>query len=133
MNGRGGPWGLNGASGASGDATPTPPNKSDTRRVLILYGTCTGTARRLAEGLQRTLQHAFPASAVAITLQDAQAYDEFLLDQEDILLVVCSTWTDGAPPEAARRFLENLQDLANDFRVSRAQLAAVPACVAPLC
>jgi len=110
---------------AGDEATPTPPNKSDTRRVLILYGTCTGTARRLAEGLQQTLQQALPASAVAITLQDAQAYDEFLLDQEDILLVVCSTWTDGAPPEAARRFLENLQDLANDFRVSRAQLAAV--------
>jgi sulfite reductase alpha subunit-like flavoprotein len=55
-----------------------------------------------------------------------QDYDEdALLHQEDIVLFLCSTWTDGTPPEAATRFVAWLDEYVNDFRVSKSHLANV--------
>ena len=98
-------------------------NETEKRKVLILYGTCTGTARRLAENAMQALQDAFKSSVVDIVLCDAKDYDDFLLDQEDVVLFVCSTWTDGVPPESAQRLVHALKDYAMDFRVSKSHLA----------
>jgi len=55
-----------------------------------------------------------------------QDYDEdALLHQEDMVLFLCSTWTDGTPPEAATRFVAWLDEYVNDFRVSKSHLANV--------
>ena len=70
------------------------PEKQDTKRkILIIYGTCTGTARRLALDLSKKFGSVFSSDDVAITVVDAKDYDEFTLDQEDIVLFICSTWT----------------------------------------
>ena len=53
-------------------------------------------------------------------------YDEdALLYQEDIVLFLCSTWTDGTPPEAAVRFVAWLDEFVHDFRVSKSHLANI--------
>jgi sulfite reductase alpha subunit-like flavoprotein len=82
------------------DTTETSPTKSSTsekedkrRKILIIYGTCTGTARRLALDLSKKFGSVFSADDVAITVVDAKDYDEFTLDLEDIVLFICSTWT----------------------------------------
>ena len=105
-------------------------NETEKRKVLILYGTCTGTARRLAENAMKALQDAFKSTTVVdIVLCDAKDYDDFLLDQEDVVLFVCSTWTDGVPPESAQRLVHALKDYAMDFRVSKSHLGKLKVAV----
>lgn len=73
-----------------------PVKESETsskRKVLIIYGTCTGTARRLAADISSKFRSVFSSDDVTITVVDAKDYDEFVLDQEDIVLFICSTWT----------------------------------------
>jgi sulfite reductase alpha subunit-like flavoprotein len=49
-------------------------------------------------------------------------YDQDNLDSESFLIFLCSTWTDGEPPESARGFYLWLKDFAMDFRVSKSLL-----------
>jgi sulfite reductase alpha subunit-like flavoprotein len=63
------------------------------RKILIIYGTCTGTARKLAGEIAKKFSSALSSDDVVITVVDAKDYDEFVLDQEDIVLFICSTWT----------------------------------------
>lgn len=86
------------------DTTDVSPAKSSasekeekSRKILIIYGTCTGTARRLASDLSKKFGSVFSSDDVAITVVDAKDYDEFTLDQEDIVLFICSTWTGETP------------------------------------
>ena len=95
------------------------------RRILIIYGTCTGTARKFAAECAQKCQTIFPSTEVDIKVIDAKDYDEFVLDQEDIVLFICSTWTDGVAPETAQRLVSSLIDYASDFRVSKSHLAKV--------
>lgn len=71
----------------------TESETSSKRKVLIIYGTCTGTARRLAADISSKFRSVFSSDDVTITVVDAKDYDEFVLDQEDIVLFICSTWT----------------------------------------
>lgn len=92
------------------------------RKVVILYGTSTGTARTLASKLLQTLlalDNCF--SSENVVLKDLQNYDEdTLFEKEDIVILLCSTWSEGRPPEHAQRFFEWLRDYRYDFRVSKA-------------
>ena len=63
------------------------------RKILIIYGTCTGTARKLAGEIAKKFSSVLSSDDVVITVVDAKDYDEFVLDQEDIVLFICSTWT----------------------------------------
>jgi sulfite reductase alpha subunit-like flavoprotein len=67
--------------------------RSEKRRILILYGTCTGTAERLAHEISKKFGACFSPNDVDVKVVNAKDYDEFLLDQEDIVLFICSTWT----------------------------------------
>lgn len=79
------------------EASPTKSSNSEKedkrRKILLIYGTCTGTARRLALDLSKKFGSVFSSDDVAITVVDAKDYDEFTLDLEDIVLFICSTWT----------------------------------------
>jgi len=96
---------------------------TDKRRILILYGTCTGTAKNMAEEFSKKIHSLLYMDEVDVKVVDAKDYDEFLLDQEDIVLFIISTWTDGEPPENAKRVVDSLKDYASDFRVSKSHLA----------
>lgn len=71
----------------------TDANEIEKRKILIIYGTCTGTAKRLAIDLSKKIGTIFPIENVEVKVVDAKDYDEYLLDQEDIVLFICSTWT----------------------------------------
>ena len=47
------------------------------------------------------------------------------LEQEDLVIVLLSTWDGGHPPARARTFFAWLKDMALDFRVSRTHLSRV--------
>lgn len=91
------------------------------KKVTILYGTVTGTSRTMAYKLHSLL---VPLNVPTLNLSNIADYDEDrYLDEEEILLIICSTWTDGTPPPSAKRFLDYLIDFNNDFRVSKSHLS----------
>src|SRR5437667_2073203 len=68
--------------------------------LLILYGSQTGTAERLAKSLGKdAAQHGFDARTI-----EANACTAADLAKEQRLLVVTSTWGDGDPPDNATTF-----------------------------
>lgn len=75
-----------------------------TRQVLILSGSQTGNARRIAEQLHEQLQdlHA------NLRLENLGDYKARQLAEEDIVLVVCSTQGEGDYPEEAISFAKFL-------------------------
>lgn len=103
--------------------TENVPDKSnENRRVKILYGTCTGTARVFAEKLCKRIDN---CTKFVVEVMDMKDYNEDKLNTEDIVLIICSTWSEGAPPESAKQFFEWLKDYATDFRVSKDHLSKV--------
>ncbi|ETW02566.1 hypothetical protein, variant [Aphanomyces invadans] len=94
--------------------------------VRILYGTHTGTAKGYAVALQKKLfalnvaGYAFEPSVV-----DMKDYDQDNLEHEQVLIAILSTWTGGVPPESAMVFCNWVQDMAQDFRVSKTWLKHV--------
>lgn len=94
----------------------------DSRKVRILYGTVTGTARNFAHKLSKRIDN---CTKFLVEVTDLKDYDEDKLENEDIVLFICSTWSEGQPPETAKMFYEWLKDFACDFRVSKNHLAKV--------
>lgn len=90
--------------------------------VRILYASTTGTARQFATTL---FKHMGKKCPVRIEVSDLQSYNEELLQKEDIVIFICSTWEGGVPPKSAERFFDWLQEQAYDFRVSKDYLANV--------
>ena len=95
--------------------------------VRILYGTQTGTSKTMAENLERALfaLHiaGFHFQTSVVNMKD---YDQDNLEQESIVIVIMSTWTQGVPPQDARVFCDWVNDMALDFRVSKVWLEKVP-------
>ncbi len=92
------------------------------RRIHILYGTTTGTARTFSQTLSR---HIEKKCNLHVSVSDLKDYNEELLSKEDIVLFICSTWTDGKAPQTCQRFFDWVQDQAFDFRVSKDVLSGV--------
>ncbi len=92
----------------------------ESKKVTILYGTCTGTAKLFAEKLTKRIDS---CTKYVVETADLKDYNEDNLDKEDIVLFICSTWTDGEPPESAKQFFDWLKDYATDFRVSKNHLS----------
>lgn len=90
--------------------------------ITIVYSTTTGTAKKLSEEFQQRLQRAFDLN---IRLMDLKDYDPDTLENEQIVFFVCSTWTDGTLALSSQSFLAWLEDLANDFRISKMYLEKV--------
>ena len=92
------------------------------RKITILYGTTTGTARNFATALSKRISQS--STNIPVTkIVDLADYDEDSLDKEDIVLFICSTWTNGCCPESCAFFFDWLKDFSCDFRVSKDHLA----------
>jgi sulfite reductase alpha subunit-like flavoprotein len=94
------------------DDTPEP-------KVIILYATSTNTSKNIAEKLQTTLSL---EGFKSVSVKNIKDYDPDTLEKEDVVLFVCSTWSEGLPPQTANTFFNWLQDLVEDFRVSKMHL-----------
>ena len=108
-------------SSSSSAATLQAPSS---RRLVILYGTTTGTAKNFSHILSKRIAQSITNIAVSkiVNLED---YDEDMLCKEDIVLLICSTFSDGKCPESCALFFDWLQDYAYDFRVSKDHLSKV--------
>lgn len=92
------------------------------RKVTLLYGTTTGTSRTLAAQFADRLNE---MAGVIAEIYDMATYNTDMLKEEDLLLLLCSTWSNGCLPENAHHFLLELEDLVHDFRVSKDLLGSV--------
>lgn len=104
------------SGGSKSSATSYRPSK-----ITILYGTTTGTAKAFAYNLQQQLLRA----SFTVQICDLAHYDEDQLEKEDLVLFLCSTWTNGAAPDSCSFFFEWAKDYAFDFRVSKNLLGKV--------
>ena len=86
-----------GEPGTAPDATPTKP-------LLVMYGSQTGSAERLAKSLAKeAAQHGFAAKVI-----EANAYTSIDLTNESSLAIITSTWGDGDAPDNATAFWSHL-------------------------
>ena len=89
---------------------------SKKKRLVILYGTITGTAKEIAHKIARGLSNTFGS----VLVKDMRDYDyEEYLHKEQHLVVVLSTYTDGSPPPSTVQFFQGIQDILHDFRYSK--------------
>lgn len=112
-------WWLSGfAAGLAQAAHPAPqlallqgaaaagaPLATPGERATVLYGSQTGNARRVAEGLASELE----AAGLAVRLVRADAYPTRELASERLLYLVISTQGEGDPPDDAIGFTEFLK------------------------
>ena len=89
---------------------------NDRRKLVVLYGTVTGTAAEMATALYEDLLH---IDSLDVSICNIKEFDEETLEKIDIAIFLCCTWSEGSPPEAAIPFMTWLVDLAQDFRVSK--------------
>jgi sulfite reductase alpha subunit-like flavoprotein len=92
------------------------------RKITLLYGTTTGTSRTLAAQFAERLNE---IEGVTAEVYDMASYNTDMLKEEDLLLLLCSTWSNGLLPDNAHHFLLELEDLVHDFRVSKDLLGGV--------
>ena len=99
----------------------TPASK---RRIIILYGTTTGTAKTFSGLLDKRIKQSstyIPVTKI-VNLAD---FDAETLSEQDIVLIISSTWTDGKSPESCFDFFDYVQEYAYDFRVSKDHLSKI--------
>jgi sulfite reductase alpha subunit-like flavoprotein len=92
------------------------PTSNAPRKLVILYGTVTGTASEMATALYEDLLH---IETLEVSIWNVKEFNEEEFPKQDIVIFLCCTWTDGEPPEPAVGFMTWLVDLAQDFRVSK--------------
>lgn len=114
-------------SGQPTDGIAERKNSSQKRSVRIVYATVTGTARKFAESLHGKLTRSKKSLSryYDITWTDIKEFNEEKLHEEDIILFVLSTWSEGSPVESSRRFFDWLNDVAYDFRWDKNHLERV--------
>ena len=58
-----------------------------------------------------------------VNIKDNNDFDDSDFEQQNhIVFLICSTWTDGKVPQKAERLYNWLQDYSTDFRVSKNHL-----------
>ena len=86
------------------------------KRLVILYGTTTGTAKEMANKLSKAFSNIFSS----ILVKDMRDYDyETYLPKEKHIIVIISTYSEGTPPPSAVSFFQGIQDIVHDFRYSK--------------
>ena len=106
---------------ASAFASATANKEVEEKNALTLriaFGSQTGTSKKLAEMLGQSSSGAeFQKTVVSMS-----QYDVDNLEKEIIIVFVMCTWEGGVPPESAVNFCDWVEDMANDFRVSKQHL-----------
>lgn len=110
------------ASPAAQPTNQTTTQQFNPIKVTILYSTTTGTAQKLATELLSVLSKFDHLQPSILNLKD---YETDNLDSENIVLFLCSTWSNGTLAENSQSFLTWIEDLANDFRISKMFLGKV--------
>lgn len=103
--------------------------KNINEKIVIVFGTTTGKSELFSRQLVTKLQlqgcwtEIMNASEFGSNIEDKMKELCLGPGTRTTLVVVISTYTEGAPPESARWFYTWLSDMAGDFRVSHNMLA----------
>lgn len=92
---------------------PKKPQNPNPQKGKIFFISQTGTSKTLAKRLHPLLT----SNDLLFDLVDPQTYEPEDLPKEALVLIVASSWEDGKPPEAAKFFVNWIDESANDFRV----------------
>lgn len=92
---------------------PKKPQNPNPQKGKIVFISQTGTSKTLAKRLHALLT----SNDLLFDLVDPQTYEPEDLPKEALVLIVASSWEDGKPPEAAKFFMNWVDESANDFRV----------------
>lgn len=88
---------------------------SSHKRVLIVYGTQTGNAAKLANKAAAFLQARIDSVQIdVLSMSDVDPED---LSKETVVLVIASTYSGGEPTKNARFFCNWIRESVHDFRV----------------
>lgn len=98
------------------------------QKLVILFGSTTGTARNFALSLNSELQTKVSCK-YRVETYNIKDYDEEILEKEDFVIFICSTWIEGKPAESMARFMDWLNEMVYDFRVSKMVLSKLQFCV----
>jgi tRNA wybutosine-synthesizing protein 1 len=107
---------------------PATPSSSSARRMTIVYATQRGTARGYAHRIFTAVTHWRNASPLhraymdAPLVVDAAAFEAEALAEQDMVVLVLATYTDGKAPESCERFRMDLFDMSADFRYGAGHL-----------
>lgn len=93
-------------SAAPGTAHDAPPPVAPSRPLWIGFGSQSGSA----SGLAKKLAKAAESRGFLVTLRELDRIGPDELSGLERLLVVCSTWGDGEPPDNAAGFWSRLSD-----------------------
>ena len=102
--------------------------KSEKKNIILLYSTVAGTSKTLANKLYGKIQqlnninNRIQLIPRVVNISD---YIEDNLENENIVLFLCSTCADGTTPPSGTYFMSWLKDISCDFRVSKNYLAKV--------
>lgn len=94
------------------------PNPKPKPKIIFLSET--GTSKTLTLRLHRLLA----SNGVAFDVVDSRHYEPEDLPKETLLILVASTWQDGAPPDASRFFATWLAEASADFRAGSLLLSS---------
>lgn len=89
------------------------PENPNPNKGKLFFISQTGTSKTLAKRLHALLT----SNDLLFDLVDPQTYEPEDLSKEALVLIVASSWEDGKPPEAAKFFMNWIDESANDFRV----------------
>lgn len=92
------------------------------KAALVVYATTRGRARELAKRIERALSRRRKCRLIDASAEDADPWEMLLNEEARDVVVVVSTAQGGLPPASAKRVFDELEDLANDFRVGAAAL-----------
>jgi len=114
-----------GACACKDDADAAAASDDEVRRVVILYGTTTGNSKEFSQILKRVLEdkkfQVETADMAGIEPED-KLVQEAERGRNSVLVVIVSTYTEGAPPESAAWFYKWLEEASKDFRVQHSML-----------
>jgi tRNA wybutosine-synthesizing protein 1 len=103
-------------------------NKCDTSSspslpsIMILYGSQTGTAKKLAQLVeQTTIEAGLPTYTMSLADYDTDLY----ACESRICVFIISTYTEGTPPDEAAWFYRWLSEIIFDFRVDKTYLSGL--------
>lgn len=96
--------GYGSPTSANGPASPTAP--ADNKEVLVLFGSQTGTAELFA----KTLTREGAKLGVPIKMCDVESYENFNLEYERLVILICATYGEGEPTDTMKDFHDWMMD-----------------------
>jgi tRNA wybutosine-synthesizing protein 1 len=107
--------------------TTTTTSTSTALKVKVLFGSQKGNAKAFANRIAQRCQEFMKTANVTVVSMDK--YEPEDLVNEQYVVFVASTYTDGIPPANAKFFMDWLEDTSVDFRRGKTYLEKLRCCV----